>query len=145
MVVTVTTVRTSDLSIHAVHDSECVQFQVLYTVLQCEWLHMQHDCRYTQARAPSLFPSVTIYLHLWHVANAFWGCYVYRRVRIVAKIAYYLRHVRLSVLSGCMPTGRSFIKHDIGYFHENCREQSKFGSNRALYVYTYVRFNCRRR
>jgi hypothetical protein len=55
------------------------------------------------------------------------------RVRIIAKTAYYFRHIRLSVcfrFSGCIsaaPIGRISVKFYIGDFYEYLSRKPKFG------------------
>jgi hypothetical protein len=47
-------------------------------------------------------------------------------VRIVAKSAYYICHVRLSTRISAAPTGRISMKFQIGNFYENLLRKSKF-------------------
>jgi hypothetical protein len=53
---------------------------------------------------------------------------LFRRVRIVPKGAYYLRHICLSACISAAVTGRIFAKFDIEDFFVNVSRKSKFGS-----------------
>ena len=60
--------------------------------------------------------------------------YFVSRVRKIAKIAYYLRHIRLSSFARTYqraPTGRISVKVGIGDFCEYLSRKSKFGANRT--------------
>jgi hypothetical protein len=60
---------------------------------------------------------------------------IFRRVRILAKSAYSLRHVLssdcLSARISSAPTVRIFVRFDIGDFHLNLSRKYKFGYNRT--------------
>jgi hypothetical protein len=52
---------------------------------------------------------------------------IFRRVRIAAKSAHYLCHVRLSASISTAPTGRISVKFNVGVFYESLSSTSKFG------------------
>jgi hypothetical protein len=53
---------------------------------------------------------------------------LFRRLRIVPKSAYYLRHIRLSACISAAVTGRISVKFDIEGFFVNLSRKSRFGS-----------------
>jgi hypothetical protein len=65
---------------------------------------------------------------------------IFRSVRVVAKSAYYLRHVRPVACIGQAPTGRISIKLYTGDFYDNLSRHTIFGynrtKNRVLYMIT---------
>ena len=52
----------------------------------------------------------------------------FRRVRIVPKSAYYIRHIRLTACINAAVTGRISVKCDIENFFINLSRKSRFGS-----------------
>jgi len=53
------------------------------------------------------------------------------RSRMVAKIVYYVRYVRLSASISATPIGRISVKYDTECFKKHLSRKSKFGYNRA--------------
>ena len=76
-----------------------------------------------------------VYLMQFCITNV-----VFRLFREIAKIDYWLYHVRPSTWNNSTPTGRILMKLDIWNLFRNCRENSSFvkirQEERVLYIHT---------
>ena len=95
---------------------------------------IQHDTIITAHKSPCNVPIILV-TFCWNL-NILYGLLQYFQAlfactRILAKSAYYLRHVHFTVYpSACntaTSTGRVSVKFDIGNFYENLSRNSKFG------------------
>jgi hypothetical protein len=65
------------------------------------------------------------------VDRGIFSIFIFRRVRIVAKIACYRRNIRPSACFSAAPIRRISMKFGIGDFFKNLWRNSRFGYNRA--------------